>query len=118
MNNEYIKIVEDLALCEEHLSDCLAKTHLVDDSFRCKCFDEDYYNFDNMIAMARKCLKDYPQPNNIETLKSENLKLTQENNALKWAIFDHLGMVTKSGYDVDHFCPAMVKLFKKVSDDN
>lgn len=30
-----------------------------------------------------------------------------------WAIIDHVGMVQRSGYDENHFCPAMLKLLNK-----
>lgn len=43
----------------------------------------------------------------------ENESLQKENDALYWAILDHLGTVERSGYDVNHFCPAMVKLINE-----
>lgn len=41
-------------------------------------------------------------------------ELEKEVSEYKFAVMDHLGMVQKSGYDVNHFCPAMVKLFEKM----
>lgn len=49
-----ILLVEDLALCENHMTGCLAKTHLVDENYECSCFNKDYFNFENMIKKARE----------------------------------------------------------------
>lgn len=52
----YRKIVEDLAACEDHMESCPAYKYMQDDGFECDCFDHNYYNFENMINVAREAL--------------------------------------------------------------
>lgn len=51
-------VVEDLAACEDHMEGCPAKTHLQSSDTVCDCFDHRHYNYENMIELARKALKE------------------------------------------------------------
>lgn len=54
----------------------------------------------------------------IGDLKEQIEEMKKDNDKLRWAIFDHLGTVEKSGYDINHFCSAMVKLHNEYNEKN
>lgn len=51
-----INLLKELSMCKDHMDDCLYKTKIEDEYYLdvCKCFNHDYFNFDNMIEMAKK----------------------------------------------------------------